>query len=585
MNKLIIACRGDAFGERILALLNAIYISKKVNLKFGYIWNVPRVKFNVDKVINPFDDFPSEKDIFNEDFIHKYSLTDKVNFIAKDGIGIFLKNKKYVLKTIHEYEQSCEYGYISTQYDLSDLCIDVDKIEYLNLLKKIFWNEIGFSNKVINLIALVEKSINFNFYAIHIRIGDILLNNDGKDIFFGRKKASELCLILEVINKTLKDKNIVIFGDDLELIRLIKTKSNNLNNRFVLLPSECINIHISGFDKNFSDVILMSNSNGIYASGSSGFSQLAYRISRNCNSIVSIYDLFTINEQYSIICSRVKSLQGLKKEYQSFSYFYLYLLSNKLSMSYFTQRKHLINAMSFYPNCKTYSILYINLLLDMNKLKELNLLFKERYSYLFLEDSLFFINAYNNKFLYSFIFVKLLKIKDLILYPYIGLFLREMFKGKKIDNSYLENIFKNSKERVEYNDMYNSLYHFFLVSYNTSDTILIGAKERVKNHLAYKLGRILIDNKKNVFKMFFKIFQTLIFHKIIKIKYGMICKFDSKYKLPSLDSYSDKEEGFAIKNYYSYRLGELFIKHPFSFIFRIYNFNAKFRREKNGNKI
>ncbi|EAI2525577.1 hypothetical protein ELM29_07980, partial [Campylobacter jejuni] len=62
-------------------------------------------------------------------------------------------------------------------------------------------------------------------------------------------------------------------------------------------------------------------------------------------------------------------------------------------------------------------------------------------------------------------------------------------------------------------------------------------------------------------------------------------KFDSKYKLPSLDSYSDKEEGFAIKNYYSYRLGELFIKHPFSFIFRIYNFNAKFRREKNGNKI
>ncbi|EAK4078036.1 hypothetical protein CJ283_01285, partial [Campylobacter jejuni] len=161
MNKLIIACRGDAFGERILALLNAIYISKKVNLKFGYIWNVPRVKFNVDKVINPFDDFPSEKDIFNEDFIHKYSLTDKVNFIAKDGIGIFLKNKKYVLKTIHEYEQSCEYGYISTQYDLSDLCIDVDKIEYLNLLKKIFWNEIGFSNKVINLIALVEKSINF----------------------------------------------------------------------------------------------------------------------------------------------------------------------------------------------------------------------------------------------------------------------------------------------------------------------------------------------------------------------------------------------------------------------------------------
>ncbi|EPF0473568.1 hypothetical protein ACSM7S_001972, partial [Campylobacter coli] len=52
---LFIAARGDAFGSRIMALLNAIWLSKKLNCKFGFVWpnafNVLGVKKNENVII------------------------------------------------------------------------------------------------------------------------------------------------------------------------------------------------------------------------------------------------------------------------------------------------------------------------------------------------------------------------------------------------------------------------------------------------------------------------------------------------------------------------------------------------------
>ncbi|WLQ73845.1 hypothetical protein P3304_07145 [Campylobacter jejuni] len=38
IKKLILAARDDGFGERMCCLLNAMYISKKTSLKFGFTW-------------------------------------------------------------------------------------------------------------------------------------------------------------------------------------------------------------------------------------------------------------------------------------------------------------------------------------------------------------------------------------------------------------------------------------------------------------------------------------------------------------------------------------------------------------------
>ncbi|KAB0573849.1 hypothetical protein F7P74_09115, partial [Helicobacter pullorum NCTC 12824] len=47
-----------------------------------------------------------------------------------------------------------------------------------------------------------------------------------------------------------------------------------------------------------------------------------------------------------------------------------------------------------------------------------------------------------------------------------------------------------------------------------------------------------------------------------------------------LSCYSDYREAIKIKNYLSYRLGNLLIKHPLTFVFRVNKIYKEWRREK-----
>ncbi|EAI5133795.1 hypothetical protein BKI71_09065 [Campylobacter jejuni] len=42
---LILAARGDGIGERLCCLINAMFISKKTDLNFGFVWaEVPKIE-------------------------------------------------------------------------------------------------------------------------------------------------------------------------------------------------------------------------------------------------------------------------------------------------------------------------------------------------------------------------------------------------------------------------------------------------------------------------------------------------------------------------------------------------------------
>ncbi|EAH8534881.1 hypothetical protein EWF00_08780, partial [Campylobacter jejuni] len=93
----------------------------------------------------------------------------------------------------------------------------------------------------------------------------------------------------------------------------------------------------------------------------------------------------------------------------------------------------------------------------------------------------------------------------------------------------------------------------------------------VQNHLSYKIGKAIINAK--TFKLKFLLPLTLL--KIIKHHrleyqiYSCLIELNPGLKRYSLESYSDYEEALKIKNYFSYKLGNLIIKHPFTFIFRL----------------
>ncbi|EAL4402272.1 hypothetical protein DNF52_09295, partial [Campylobacter jejuni] len=188
-----------------MALLNAMYIANRLNIKFKFVWNVLTNNNKEDDRFVDSTDVPSENRIFSNQFINKYSCTQSMNVCAVDGIGLFLKNGKYRLEKLFDYESGYDFGYVSTQYDLSKICEDVEHEEYYSSLKNI-WKQIHFSEKLQEIINFVE-TYNDSYIAVHIRSGEALYEYNRRDIYFSRNKILDVNLALKVINFESLDKN------------------------------------------------------------------------------------------------------------------------------------------------------------------------------------------------------------------------------------------------------------------------------------------------------------------------------------------------------------------------------------------
>lgn len=109
-----------------------------------------------------------------------------------------------------------------------------------------------------------------------------------------------------------------------------------------------------------------------------------------------------------------------------------------------------------------------------------------------------------------------------------------------------------------------------------------GAVERVKNHLAYKLGFAIIKAK-NPLKFLllpFNIVKISMDHrfeqKIIKI----LLKLKPEFRPLPLDQYSDSEDSLRVKEHLSYKLGKALLKNPLTFIFKISGIYKDYKRNK-----
>ncbi|ECP4092101.1 alpha-2,3-sialyltransferase, partial [Campylobacter jejuni] len=89
------------------------------------------------------------------------------------------------------------------------------------------------------------------------------------------------------------------------------------------------------------------------------------------------------------------------------------------------------------------------------------------------------------------------------------------------------------------------------------------AKARIQNHLSYKLGQALIINSKSVLGFLslpFIILSIVISHKQEQKAYKFKVKKNPNLALPPLETYPDYNEALKEKEYFTYKLGEEFIK-------------------------
>ncbi|HEB9338632.1 TPA: glycosyltransferase family 2 protein, partial [Campylobacter coli] len=109
-----------------------------------------------------------------------------------------------------------------------------------------------------------------------------------------------------------------------------------------------------------------------------------------------------------------------------------------------------------------------------------------------------------------------------------------------------------------------------------------GAIDRVKNHLSYKIGVILMDAKnfKSAILLPIRIFKMIRQHNFEQKVYKILYKFNPSMQPKPLDEYCDYYEALKVTNFLTYRLGKAFLKNPFTFIFKILSIYREFEKNK-----
>ncbi|ECO8228226.1 hypothetical protein FXJ01_09580, partial [Campylobacter jejuni] len=336
----------SGWGDRIIALMNAIYLSEQTKFKFGFSWK----KFECD-----YFDIEDENYVFSKDFIKQYSYTGKKDIIDNSIYNMLDINKISKLKNKpFDYY----YGYYINHYHF------IDKKLFYSKCDKLF-KKIQFSDNINKIINDSKYIFNSNFtnktIAIHLRRGDIIYSEYRFFHYQFLDKSIPNEILLELINKH-KDKNILLFGED----------EKDINNIIDYFKNENINIKscknfIPKYINNQTDlaifeIIFMSQCVEIYSY--SGFARLASMIKNKKEP-----NLWLKYFSYEDICRIIESnLNKIKSDNLQLAYslFCLFKISYELNKD----NKYLIDILNnaiFYDNNNVLLKLFLIKLLVLEK--------------------------------------------------------------------------------------------------------------------------------------------------------------------------------------------------------------------------
>ncbi|HDZ4994596.1 TPA: sugar transferase [Campylobacter jejuni] len=164
-------------------------------------------------------------------------------------------------------------------------------------------------------------------------------------------------------------------------------------------------------------------------------------------------------------------------------------------------------------------------------------------------------------------FLKLRVVNMNIKFSHLNNFLFNNISFPDIKNELEKDIWYIRKNKIFNEEQINKIIYFFdlitqkykIITRNHSNL----AKMKVQNHLAYKLGQAMIDNSKSIWgyiRMPFVLSYIRDKHFKEQLAYAQKIKINPDLILPPLENCPDYEEALKIKNYFSYKLGEAFIK-------------------------
>lgn len=574
-NKIIVANRFDGLGERLIAILNAIYLANNCKVTFKFIWNdMDEFDENVGKGKNIiFPSVPTKEYFFESTFIEKFFFYNYQDPHFDHELWYHKnQNIKNIIKDLFKNRQvvQCNLAVrIDTYFN------DIEPFEYRKQIGNI-WHNIPFSKDISEAIYYantISKELD-NYSTLHIRGGDIVYRSN--ILYLLTSIALPAHLAIEIIKSC--DNKLVIMGNDIGLNKELKTMFNEQGKIFVA-EDFFGQKKFNATQKAIFDIILMSRSKKLYFSGHSGFSVLSYLIG-SCEPIY-IYDKYSTKEKYQIIEKNMKHYQ-FDLWHQSFSYMYLYKYGQELGLPLSVQLEHLESAITLRDDAFIYKVLFIDILLQQERYQDAENWIKSNIidkMHLFFKDLLYETHGVRGDFLYYFLFNNYFNIKNIEKYPIlfnIAVFI--VYKLIEIDSKIVVNnmnafLYKNLNnfELIENcpfmenkQDIIKTLSVYFVKHFekkiysNQLEAVL-----RVQNHLSYKLGQAMILNSKSILgyiRMPFVLSYIKDKHNQEQKIYQEKIKKNSSLKLPPLECYSDYQKALEEKECLTYKLGQALIK-------------------------
>lgn len=550
----IVAARPDGLGMRLSALVNAMYISKKINYKFLFTW-LPYTDTDHMGAASGGNNiaFSGEilkaENVFNCEFLKKHYINIKEQSYDNDLLDLVLYNENSFLKR--------NWG-IFTGFQLPYTVIkNINKDDCLKELSECYLS-IQWSENCINILKDIEHIVKNlgDFIAIHLRGGEVV-NGDFRiapDVWsYGRHFPYEIAI--EIINMKLKENsNIIIFGQDFNSNMKLEKYFNNDN---VISVDSLLLKKYSNETRAFLELNLLSKAKQIFMTGGSIFSRFASVIAgRELGK--PLYDIFSDKTMYEIILKNFNSLE-LSNFQKAYSCYRLYDLSLKLNLDIDTSLYHLKEALKYddsndYYRIATIKCLFVKkeyLTIEKN-IKEiintrlncfLEALYGPHTRYKRVE------NIYNTFYNYYTTF------SDKENFPYISFIAAKIMNYKQNKQKAIEfltyslNKESDNKVFIDFMKELNSCFSTNIIKEINSNNV--GAVERVKNHLSYKIGKEIVSCK--TFIECIKLPFILI--NITKTHNNKI-----QEKSLKLSEYSDYKEALKEKECFTYKLGEAFIK-------------------------
>ncbi|WP_187106523.1 hypothetical protein [Campylobacter insulaenigrae] len=394
---LIVSARYDAFGARMMSLLNTIYLSKLIGFKFGFIWD-HKICQNAKDQYMSLD--PASK-IFDKKFCDKHEYTyNHLPYTRPDT------NDLIGFTTIEEGNQKPyyeSYGYRNLYAYYLDLRFEeIYKEEYFDSLKKIY-HDLPFSKRyreIIKKTNLIYKDIG-NFIGLHFRGADVV--ND-KDIrIYALTSLSPYIFPLELAMEIIKKENyktIVLFSSCGIVTKFVKEyfEKNNFNTK-IYIANDFLDDTFSYAERDFFNFSLMQHADVLYGSNESMFRALAANISHKDIQNNLVDHIFNLHLQYDIISSSIDNY-NIDNLYKSASCIYLFILANRLNLGNKIKLFWLQKGYSYDEYNLSYKILIIEILLLEKRFdeaeNELQIIFNSQYKRFF---ELLFSQFHKDEFL------------------------------------------------------------------------------------------------------------------------------------------------------------------------------------------